>query len=270
MPRFAANLSMLYNELDFLDRFAAAARDGFQGVEFLFPYDYTPETLAALLAQHGLQQVLFNAPPGDWNSGERGTASLPGREAEFRDGIARAIHYAQVLRCPRIHVMAGKPPAGITAAAAHASYISNVRYAAQQAAAHGIHILLEPINARDMPGFFLSRQDHAHALIAEIGEPNVKVQMDLYHCQIVEGDLAMKIRQYLPTGNVGHFQIAGVPERHEPDVGELHYPYLFALIDQLGFDGWIGCEYKPARGVAPHATSDGLGWLKPWLPESNN
>ncbi|MDH0371447.1 2-oxo-tetronate isomerase [Comamonas aquatica] len=265
MPRFAANLSMLYNDVDFLDRFAAAARDGFQAVEYLFPYAYTPEQLAALLRQHGLQQVLFNAPPGDWDAGERGIACLPGREAEFREGIARAITYAQALQCPRIHVMAGLVPQDVDPATVRATYVANVRYAAEQAAAHGIQILLEPINGRDMPGFFLSRQDQAHALVAEIGATNVKVQMDLYHCQIVEGDLAMKIRQYLPTGNVGHFQIAGVPERHEPDVGELNYPYLFQLLDTLGYDGWIGCEYKPARGAAPHATRDGLGWLQPWL-----
>lgn len=265
MPRFAANLSMLYNDVDFLDRFAAAARDGFQAVEYLFPYAYTPEQLAALLRQHGLQQVLFNAPPGDWDAGERGIACLPGREAEFREGIARAITYAQALQCPRIHVMAGLVPQDADPATVRATYVANVRYAAEQAAAHGIQILLEPINGRDMPGFFLSRQDQAHALVAEIGATNVKVQMDLYHCQIVEGDLAMKIRQYLPTGNIGHFQIAGVPERHEPDVGEIHYPYLFQLLDTLGYDGWIGCEYKPARGTAPHATRDGLGWLQPWL-----
>lgn len=265
MPRFAANLSMLYNDVDFLDRFAAAARDGFKAVEYLFPYAYTPEQLAALLRQHGLQQVLFNAPPGDWDAGERGIACLPGREAEFREGIARAITYAQALQCPRIHVMAGLVPQDVDPATVRATYVANVRYAAEQAAAHGIQILLEPINGRDMPGFFLSRQNQAHALVAEIGATNVKVQMDLYHCQIVEGDLAMKIRQYLPTGNVGHFQIAGVPERHEPDVGELNYPYLFQLLDTLGYDGWIGCEYKPARGTAPHATRDGLGWLQPWL-----
>ncbi|WP_043006697.1 2-oxo-tetronate isomerase [Comamonas testosteroni] len=265
MPRFAANLSMLYNDVDFLDRFAAAARDGFQAVEYLFPYAYAPEQLAALLKANGLQQVLFNAPPGDWDAGERGIACLPGREAEFREGIAKAILYAQALGCPRIHVMAGLVPKDADAAAVHATYVANLRYAARQAAPHGIQILLEPINGRDMPCFFLSRQDQAHALVAEVAEPNVKVQMDLYHCQIVEGDLAMKIRQYLPTGNVGHFQIAGVPERHEPDVGEINHTYLFQLLDSMGWDGWIGCEYKPARGAAPHATSDGLGWLKTWL-----
>ena len=262
MPRFAANLSMLYNDVDFPDRFDAAARDGFQAVEYLFPYAYPAQELAARLQTNGLQQVLFNAPPGDWDAGERGLACLPGREGEFRDGMAKAIEYALALQCPRIHVMAGLVPPGADAATVRATYIANLRDAADQAAPHGIQILLEPINGRDMPGFFLSRQDEAHALVVEIGAANVQVQMDLYHCQIVEGDLAMKIRQYLPTGRVGHLQIAGVPERHEPDVGEVNYPYLFRLIDSLGYDGWIGCEYRPARGAAPRATQDGLGWLR--------
>jgi hydroxypyruvate isomerase len=265
MPRFAANLSLLYNDVDFLDRFAAAAADGFQGVEYLFPYAWPAEQLAGLLKAHGLQQVLFNAPPGDWDAGERGLACLPGREAEFRAGFEQALGYARVLACPRIHVMAGLLPAGETRDSVRATYVANLKVAAALAAEAGVDVLIEPINERDMPGFFLNRQDQAHALVAEIGAPNVKVQMDLYHCQIVEGDLAMKIRQYLPTGRVGHFQIAGVPERHEPDIGEIHHPYLFRLIDELGWDGWIGCEYRPARGSAPHATSDGLGWLQPWL-----
>jgi hydroxypyruvate isomerase len=265
MPRFAANLSMLYNEVDFLDRFAAAASDGFKAVEYLFPYAYPAQQLAELLDRHGLQQVLFNAPPGDWDASERGLACLPGRQAEFQAGIAQAIEYARALKCPRIHVMAGLLPAGLSREAAQACYVANVRDAAERAAPHDIRILLEPINGRDMPGFFLSQQAQAHALVAEIGAANVQVQMDLYHCQIVEGDLAMKIRHYLPTGRVGHLQIAGVPQRHEPDVGEINYSYLFKLLDQLGYDGWIGCEYKPARGAAPHATRDGLGWLQPWL-----
>ena len=265
MPRFAANLSMLYNEHAFIDRFAAAAADGFEAVEYLFPYAFEAPALAAQLKAHGLQQVLFNAPPGHWDAGERGIACIPGREAEFRDGMAQAVKYALTLGCPRIHVMAGLVPQGADASTVRNTYIANVRYAARLAAPLGIHILLEPINGRDMPGFFLNRQDQAHALLAEIAEPNVKVQMDLYHCQIVEGDLATKIRQYLPTGSIGHFQIAGVPERHEPDVGELNYGYLFQLLDSLGWDGWIGCEYRPARGSTPHGTSDGLGWLKPWL-----
>jgi hydroxypyruvate isomerase len=261
MPRFAANLSMLYNDVDFLDRFAAAARDGFQAVEYLFPYAYPAAQLAALLQAHGLSQVLFNAPPGNWDGGERGLACIPGREAEFAEGIDQALAYAAVLGSPRVHVMAGLLPAGATRESVHATYVSNLRVAAGKAAAAGVDILIEPINTRDMPGFFLNRQDQAHALVAEIGAPNVKVQMDLYHLQIVEGDVAMKLKQYLPTGRVGHIQIAGVPERHEPDVGELNHAYLFKVIDALGFDGWIGCEYRPARGNTPGATSAGLGWM---------
>ncbi|WP_027014265.1 2-oxo-tetronate isomerase [Comamonas composti] len=265
MPRFAANLSMLYNELDFLDRFAAAAGDGFQAVEYLFPYDFAPEQLAERLHANGLQQALFNAPPGDWAAGERGLACIPGREAEFAQGMERAIDYARALGCPRIHVMAGIRPAGASEEMLRSTYVANMRRAAQLAAPHGIAILLEPINGRDMPGFFLNRQDQAHVLVAEIAKPNVRVQMDLYHCQIAEGDLAMKIRAYLPTGRIGHIQIAGVPERHEPDIGEINHGYLFQLLDELGYDGWIGCEYRPARGSVPQGTSQGLGWLKPWL-----
>jgi hydroxypyruvate isomerase len=268
MPRFAANLSMLYPELDFLERFEAAARDGFKGVEFLFPYAYEARELAARLKANGLQQVLFNAPPGDWDHGERGLACVPGREAEFRAGITKALDYAQALECPRVHVMAGLLPAGMQREAARSTYASNLRWAAAEAAHEGLDLLIEPINTRDIPGFFLNRQDQAHELIAEIGAANVKVQMDLYHCQVVEGDLAMKIRQYLPTGRVGHFQIAGVPERHEPDVGELNYTYLFGVIDevaqQCGWSGWVGCEYRPRLGTQAGGTSAGLGWFERW------
>jgi hydroxypyruvate isomerase len=268
MPRFAANLSMLYPELDFLERFEAAARDGFKGVEFLFPYAYEASELAARLKANGLQQVLFNAPPGDWDHGERGLACLPGRETEFRAGLAKALAYAQALDCPRVHVMAGLVPAGAQRPALRPTYVNNLRWAAAEAARHGLDILIEPINTRDIPGFFLNRQDDAHQLIAEIGAANVKVQMDLYHCQVVEGDVAMKIRQYLPTGRVGHFQIAGVPERHEPDVGEMNYEYLFGVIDevaqQCGWSGWVGCEYRPRLGAQPGGTSAGLGWFERW------
>ena len=264
MPRFAANLSMLYPEHDFLDRFEAAARDGFGAVEFLFPYAYEPAELAARLRDHRLKQVLFNAPPGDWEGGERGLACLAGREAEFREGIANALRYAQALACPRVHVMAGLVPQGQERAALQPTYVANLRWAAKEAARAGVKLLVEPINTRDIPRFFLNRQDHAHELLDEIGEPNVQVQMDLYHCQIVEGDVAMKIREYLPTGRVGHFQIAGAPQRHEPDVGELHHPYLFEVIDEVagacGWEGFIGCEYRPRGG-----TSEGLGWAKEWL-----
>lgn len=264
MPRFAANLSLLYTELDFLDRFAAAAGDGFKAVEYLLPYAYPAQDLALRLQTHGLRQVLINAPPGDWAAGERGLACLPGREAEFEAGIATALAYARLLDCPRIHVMAGLLPEGADRGAARARYVANLRRAAAEAARQRVDLLIEPINTRDMPGYFLTRQEQAHALLDEIGAANVQVQMDLYHAQIVEGDLAMKLRQYLPTGRVGHIQIAGVPGRHEPDLGEINYPYLFKLLDELGYQGWIGCEYRPARGAAPRATSDGLGWLRPW------
>jgi 2-dehydrotetronate isomerase len=268
MPRFAANLSMLYPELDFLDRFEAAARDGFEAVEYLFPYSHEARELAARLAAHGLQQVLFNAPPGDWGQGERGLACLPGREREFRAGIATAISYAHALACPRVHVMAGLVPAGSQRETLRATYVSNLRWAAAEAAREGLEILIEPINTRDIPGFFLNRQDQAHEYIAEAGAANLKVQMDLYHCQVVEGDVAMKIRQYLPTGRVGHLQIAGVPERHEPDVGEMNYNYLFGVLDevaqQCGWSGWVGCEYRPRLGAQPGGTSAGLGWFQRW------
>jgi hydroxypyruvate isomerase len=268
MPRFAANLSMLYPELDFLDRFEAAARDGFKAVEYLFPYAWPAGEIAARLKAHGLQQVLFNAPPGKWDTGERGLACLPGREREFREGVTQALSYANALGCPRVHVMAGLVPAGTERASLRPTYVNNLRWAAAEAAREGVDVLIEPINTRDIPGFFLNRQDHAHELIGEIGAVNLKVQMDLYHCQIVEGDVAMKIRQYLPTGRVGHFQLAGVPQRHEPDLGELNYGYLFEVIDevaqQCGWSGWIGCEYKPRLGAKPGGTSEGLGWFQPW------
>jgi hydroxypyruvate isomerase len=268
MPKFAANLSMLYPELDFLDRFEAAARDGFRAVEYLFPYAYEARELKARLDANGLQQVLFNAPPGDWDKGEKGLACLPGRDADFRAAIGQAIDYAQALGCPRVHVMAGLAPKDHDRAALRRTYVANLTWAANEMAKAGLDTLMEPINTRDIPGFFLNRQDEAHAIAQEVGAPNLKVQFDLYHCQIVEGDVAMKIRQYLPTGRVGHFQIAGVPQRHEPDMGEVNYDYLFDVIDevsvQCGWDGWIGCEYRPARGAVAGGTSAGLGWFQRW------
>ena len=277
MPRFAANLSLLYTELPFLDRFEAAARDGFEAVEYLFPYAFDLAELLARLKANGLQQVLFNAPPGGtdapgidaaWAAGARGTASVPGREAEFRAGVELALRYADALDCPRIHCMAGLLSESAAGAdqesAARSVYVSNLRWAATEAAKSGRTILIEPINPRDMPRFFLNRQDEAHAVVQEVGAPNLQVQMDLYHCQIVEGDVAMKLRQYLPTGRVGHLQIAGVPERHEPDVGELNCAYLFEVIDEVaapcGWQGWVGCEYRPRLGAEPGGTSRGLGW----------
>ena len=265
MPKFAATLSLLYPELDFLDRFEAAARDGFKAVECLFPYTFDSRDIADRLKAHGLQQVLINAPPGDWETGERGLACLSDRDKDFRASISKALDYATALQCPRVHVLAGLLPPGSTRAMLQPTYISQLRWAAAQAAGQGIELLIEPINTRDMPGYFLNRQDQAHAVLAEIGEPNLKVQMDLYHCQIAEGDVATKLRQYLPGGAVAHIQIAGVPQRHEPDLGEVNYPYLFSLIDELGYQGWVGCEYRPARGLQIGGTSAGLGWLKPYL-----
>ncbi|RFO97184.1 hydroxypyruvate isomerase [Rhodoferax lacus] len=266
MPRFAANLTMLYNEHNFLDRFAAAAQDGFCAVEFLFPYEQAAKDLALRLQDNGLQQVLFNAPPGDWAAGERGLACLPGREAAFRDSMERALDYAHTLQCPRIHVMAGLAPAGADASALRATYLANLAWAANAAAAAGREVLIEPINQRDMPGYFLNRQDAAHAIVQELNAPNLKVQFDLYHCQVVEGDVATKIRHYLPTGRVGHMQMASVPERHEPDGGELNYSYLFAVLDEVsqacGWEGWLGCEYRPRLGAVAGATSQGLGWMR--------
>ena len=262
MPRFAANLSMLYNEHGFLDRFAAAAADGFDAVEYLFPYAVARQELAARLRDLGLTQALFNAPPGNFEAGERGLACLPDRVDEFRRSfVEQALPYAEALGCQRVHVMAGLAPAGAPREALQACYEANLAWAAQQAAPHGVAVLIEPINTRDIPGFFLNRQDQAHAIVQAIGGPNLQVQMDLYHCQIVEGDLAMKLKHYLPGGHVGHLQIAGVPERHEPDLGELHHPYLFELIDALGWSGFIGCEYRP-RDTRPGGTTAGLGWLR--------
>jgi hydroxypyruvate isomerase len=260
MPRFAANLTTMYNEFSFLDRFAAAAKDGFTAVEYMFPYDFPANTLAALLKEHSLKQVLFNAPAGNWSAGERGLTCLPGRMEDFRREFLRALEYARVLKCPRIHTMAGIAPAGVERARLHDTCVSNLAWAADQAAPEGIDVLIEPIAQRNMPGFFLNLQKEGHAIAAETGKPNVKVLMDLFHCQVAEGDLTDKMRKYLQNPDetrVGHFQFACVPGRHEPDFGELNYDYLFDLIDELGFKGWVGCEYIPRAG-----TSEGLAWFR--------
>jgi hydroxypyruvate isomerase len=265
MPKFAANLTMQFNEVPFLQRFEAAADAGFRAVEFLLPYAWPAADIAALLSQHGLKNILFNMAAGDWDAGERGLAALPGREADFLRAVDQGIAYAKVLGTPNLHVMAGLVPSlgGIAATepaaiaqrkSMHATYVANLRHAAAETARHGITLLIEPINGRDMPGYFLATQAQAHAIRAEVGAPNLKVQMDFYHVQMAEGDIAAKLRDYLP--HVGHVQIAGVPGRHEPDVGEINYPYLFSLLDELGYDGWVGCEYRPRAG-----TVEGLGWL---------
>lgn len=258
MPRFAANLSTMYQEHAFLERFGAAAKDGFEGIEFQYPYDYPAADIRARLSAHGQTLALFNGPPGDAEAGERGLASLPGREGEFRKSVASALEYARVLGSERVHLLAGLIRPGEERARHRETYVRNLEHAARDAASAGVTIVIEPINTRDIPGFFLNRQDEAHAVCAEVGAANLKVQMDFYHCQIVEGDLAMKLRKYI--AGVGHIQIAGVPGRHEPDTGEINYPYLFGLMDELGYAGWVGCEYRPEGG-----TSAGLGWMHAWL-----
>lgn len=267
MLHFAANLSMLYPEFPFLERFAAAAADGFSAVEYLFPYNYPPQQLVELLKQNNLQQVLFNAPPGQWDAGERGMACLPGREAEFKASIESALEYAELLKCPRVHVMAGVAPTDVDRSLLKTTYIANIAWAAERAALVGRQIMIEPINPVDMPGYFLNWQDEAHGFVAEIGAPNLKVQMDLYHCRMVEGDVERELRQYLDPARpsaVGHMQIAGVPGRHEPDTGDLNYDALFKWIEQAGYAGWIGLEYRPAG-----RTSDGLKWLYKWMIRAN-
>lgn len=256
MIRLAANLSMLFQEHAFLDRFAAAADAGFTGVEYLFPYAHAPESIAEALRASGVEQVLFNLPPGDWEAGERGIASLPGREAEFRDAVVEGLRYAEHLDCPRVHAMAGLLPEGAdaeTRAAHHATYIDNLRFAAGEASKAGRAVLIEPINTRDMPGYFLSRQDQAVAVLEAVGADNLRLQFDFYHCQIMEGDLIRHLERLLP--HIGHVQIAGVPQRHEPDSGEVHYPAVLERLEALGYRGWVGCEYRPAG-----ATRAGLGW----------
>ena len=255
MPKFAANLSMMFNEVPFPERFAAAAKAGFKGVEFLFPYDYTPAEVAGWLKENKLENALFNLPPGDFAGGERGIASLPGREQEFRDGVAKAIDYALALGTPKVHCMAGLFPAGADRAKHRAVYVENVRYAAQEMAKHGRMLVIEPINPRDIPGYFINTQAEGHAICKEIGLPNLKVQMDFYHCQIVEGDLTMTFKNNFV--GIGHVQIASVPTRTEPDQGEINYRHIFKLLDEMGYDGWVGCEYRP-RG----RTEEGLGWLE--------
>jgi hydroxypyruvate isomerase len=255
MLKFAANLSMMFTEVSFLDRFAAARAAGFHAVEYLFPYDYPPGVVRDRLKECQLENVLFNMPPGDWAAGERGIASIPGREAEFREGVQKALDYAGVLGVRRLHAMAGIPPASAASTACRATLVENLKYAAERLAERGVTLLLEAINTRDMPGFFISTQAESFAICAAVGCSNLKMQLDCYHMQVMEGDLTTKLRKYLP--HCGHIQIAGVPDRHEPDTGEVRYEYLFRELDEMGYDGWIGCEYRPAG-----KTVDGLNWLR--------
>ncbi|ABC94236.1 putative hydroxypyruvate isomerase protein (plasmid) [Rhizobium etli CFN 42] len=255
MPVFAANLTMMFSEWDFLDRFDAAADAGFSAVEYLFPYEAAPDAIAERLARNNLRQALFNLPPGDWGAGERGIAALPGRFDDLKADVERALDYAAATGVGRLHLMAGIADPHDQEAAA--SYRRSVTYTAGRLAEKGVDLLLEPINGRNMPGYFLNDFAIAERLIAECGLPNLKLQFDIYHRQILHGDVTMALRRLLPI--TGHIQIAGVPSRNEPDGEELNYPYLFGEIDRLGYDRFIGCEYVP-RGQ----TLDGLGWFKPF------
>jgi hydroxypyruvate isomerase len=261
MPKFCANLSYLYTEVDFLDRFEQAARAGFRAVEFHFPYGHDQGELAARAAGAGVETVLFNLPAGDWEKGERGIACIPSRVSEFRNGVAQAIEYARALGCRRINCLSGIAPHGIAEALARKTFVSNLRYTAGELERAGILLVIEPLNTRDVPGNYLRYSGQALALIDEAKVANVKLQYDMYHMQIMEGDLARTIEENL--ARIGHMQVADVPGRHEPGTGEINYPFLFDWIDRLGYEGWIGCEYAPAG-----RTAEGLAWIKPWLEKA--
>ncbi len=257
MPNFAANLTMLYNEVDFLDRFAAAARDGFAGVEFLFPYAYPKDELAARLKEHKLTQALHNLPAGDWAGGERGIACHPDRVEEFRAGVAKGIEYATALGCKQLNCLAGKTPEGVPEAELRRTFVENLRYAAPELAKAGIKLLAEPVNNRDIPGFYLNKSAQAISIMDEVGSDNLYLQYDFYHTQIMEGDLTTTFRRL--KNRIAHVQIADNPGRNEPGTGEINYPVIFGMLDAEGYAGWVGCEYKPAA-----ATTAGLGWFAPY------
>lgn len=258
MPRLAANLSFLYGELPFVERFAAAARSGFRGVEFHFPYAWPAEELARLARDARTGIVLFNLPAGDWEAGERGIACHPGRIAEFRDGVERAVDYARRFDCTRLNCLAGISPAGVPEAQARETLVDNLRFAAARLEREGLRLLVEPINTRDIPGFLVSRTSQALELIDRAGGPNLQLQYDIYHAQVMEGDLACTLEANL--GRIGHIQLADNPGRHEPGTGEINFPFLLAHLDRVGYRGWAGCEYRPSAG-----TDAGLGWARPWL-----
>jgi hydroxypyruvate isomerase len=255
MPRLAANLSMMFNEVPFLERFAAARKAGFEGVEFLFPYDFPAAEIRERLSGEGLTQALFNMPPGDWANGERGMAALPGRQTEFREAVKRGLDYAAALDCKRVHCMAGILPAGVSFAVASATYAANLAWAAEQARAAGVRLMLEPINHRDMPGYFLNTQAQGAAVVEAIGLDALGLQFDVYHVQITEGDITKRMEQFMPV--IAHMQIADVPARNEPGTGEIGWAYVFRRMDELGYDGWVGCEYRPKGD-----TVEGLSWRK--------
>ena len=254
MPRFAANLTMLFNEVAFLDRFAAARRAGFEGVEYLFPYEHDAKEIRRRLDEQRLTQVLHNLPAGNWGAGERGIACHPDRGAEFDEGVERAIQYATALGCRQLNCLAGIAPAGVEAARARATFVTNLRGAVRRLKDAGIRLLIEPINTRDIPGFFLCTTGQAREILSEVGSDNLFLQYDVYHMQIMEGDLATTIQKHLDR--IAHVQIADNPGRHEPGTGEINYDFLFDHLDRIGYTGWVGCEYKPAT-----STESGLGWM---------
>lgn len=255
MLKFSANLSFLYTEVPFLERFAAAARDGFRAVEYVSPYGAPAAEIAALLATHGLEQALFNLPAGNWDGGERGIGCLPDRTEEFRAGIDTAIAYATALGCRKVNCLAGIAPQGVSAELLEATLVANLAYAAPRLAAAGVKLLVEPINTRDIPGFFVSTTHHAERLLAAVGSSNLFIQYDIYHTQVMQGDLVPTYARL--RDRIGHIQIADNPGRNEPGTGEINYGFVLSEIDRLGYDGWIGCEYRPKAG-----TSAGLGWMR--------
>ena len=258
MPRFAANLTTMFTEVDFLDRFAAAAGAGFKGVEFLFPYADDKEKLAERLRANDLVQVLHNFPAGDWDAGDRGIACHPDRIDEFREGVGQAVDYATTLGCARLNCLAGIAPAGAAPERLRETFVANLGFAAGVLAEAGITLLTEPINTRDIPGFYLTGTDQAIAIIDDVAAPNLALQYDVYHMQVMEGDLAPTIERHLDR--IGHIQISDTPGRNEPGTGEINYPFIFDHLDRLGYQGWVGCEYKPRAG-----TAEGLGWARPYL-----
>lgn len=258
MPNFDANLSMMFNEVEFLDRFAAAAAAGFKGVEFLFPYAHGKEQLADIADKNRLQVILFNMPPGDWNAGERGLACDPGRITEFQDGVGQAIDYARALNCRRVHCMAGLRPRTTSEATMRETYVANLKFAGKELAKHDLTLLIEGINPRDIPGFYLNRSQQAFDVMRDAAVPNLAFLYDCYHMQIVEGDLSPTIETHL--AKIGHMQVADTPGRHEPGTGEINYDFLFRHIDKVGYHGWIGCEYRPST-----TTAAGLDWVRRYL-----
>jgi hydroxypyruvate isomerase len=253
MPKFAANLTMLFNEVPFLDRFERAAKAGFEAVEFLFPYAWPAEEIRQRLDANRLKLVLHNLPAGDWDAGERGIACHPDRVSEFRDGVAKGIVYAKALGVGQLNCLAGKAPAGVAEDLLRQTFVENLRFAAAELKKAGLRLLIEPINTFDIPGFYLNRTTQAVSILVEVGADNAFVQYDIYHAQRMEGELAATMQKYLPR--IGHIQLADNPGRNEPGTGEINYPFLFAHLDRIGYDGWIGCEYKPAT-----TTEAGLDW----------